>query len=134
MTVRTLQRQARTPLVIDANDPKAVGVCDGCGWWVNHSSLLKQMEYRGGSTPVWNGFLVCTKCYDVPNEAPQFKRLVLPPDPVPVLNPRVEQATNSGYGYLITSDSGDPIYLNTLDSTLTWGGEYIITIGTTTYP
>ncbi len=125
MTARNVKWNARTPLVIDPNDPKAVGVCDGCGWWIQHSQLKKQLEYRGGSTPVWNGFLVCSKCYDVPNEAPQFKRLVLPPDPVPVLNPRVEQATNSGFGYWVL-ETGE--YVNTLDDSLTWGGEYVQTI------
>lgn len=125
MTARNVRWNARTPLRIDPNDPHAVGVCDGCSFWVNFLDLRQQMEYRGGSTPVWNGFLVCTKCYDTPNEAPQFKRLVLPPDPVPVLNPRVEQATNSGFGYWVT-ELGD--YVNTLDNALTWGGEYVQTI------
>lgn len=134
MVVRNLQRKQRKPLVIDPNDPRAVGVCDGCGFWVNHRDLRQHMAYRGGSVPVWDGLLVCDTCYDVPNPAPQFKRLVLPPDPVPVENPRVEQQTNSGFGYLVISNSGDPVYLNTLDSSLTWGGEYIVTIPTTVYP
>jgi len=128
---RNLQRQIRTTLVIDPNDPYAVGVCDGCGWWQNHKNLRKRMAYRGGSVPVWDGMLVCDTCYDVPNEAPQFRRLVLPPDPVPVENPRVEGQTNSGYGYWVTED-GD--YVNTLDSTLTWGGEYVQTIPNPVYP
>lgn len=134
MTVRNVQWHARTPLIIDPNDPHAVGVCDYCSFWVNHRDLKKAMEYRGGSVPVWNGFLVCTKCYDVPNQAPQFRRQVLAPDPVPVLNPRVEQQTNSGYGYLITNVSGDPVYLNTADNSLTWGGEYFQTVANPVYP
>ena len=75
--------RSRDPLVIDRNDPQAVGVCDGCGWWCNHSRLFKHMVYRGGATPVWDGMLFCSKCMDVPNPAPQFSRLTLAPDPVP---------------------------------------------------
>lgn len=93
--------------------------------------MKQHMQYRGGSTPVWDGFLVCNVCYDVPNEAPQFKRLVLPPDPVPVLNPRVEGQTNSGFGYWVT-ESGD--YVTTLPGTDQWFNEYVATIGITTYP
>lgn len=122
---------ARTPLVIDPQDPRAVGVCDGCGWWLNHQGLRKHMVYRGGAVPVWDGMLFCSKCDDVPNPAPQFSRLVLAPDPVPVLNPRVEQQTNSGFGYLVT-ETGE--YFNTLTDADTWGGEFIITIPVTVYP
>lgn len=121
------QRLQRKPLVIEPRDPRAVGVCDGCGFWVNHKDLRKHMAYRGGSTPVWDGLLVCDTCYDVPNQAPQFKRLVLNPDPVPVENPRPETPlpTLSGYAYWVT-ESGD--YINTIDSSLTWGGQYVQTL------
>lgn len=122
---RNIERRARTPLIIDPTDPHAVGVCDYCSFWVLHKDLKKALEYRGGSVPVWNGMLVCTKCYDIPNPAPQFKRMALPPDPVPVQNPRVEQTVNSGYGYWVTED-GD--YVNTVPDEDTWGGEYVVTI------
>lgn len=36
------------------------------------------------------GFLVCPTCWDIPN--PQLKPKALPPDPVPILNPRKEAA------------------------------------------
>lgn len=130
-SISTLRRQARTPLRIDPNSPEAVGVCDGCGWWVNHRDLVKHMQYRGGSTPVWDGLLVCTFCDDVPNPAPQFSRLTLFPDPVPVLNPRLEIQTNSGFGYMVT-ENGD--YALTVGNDDTWGNEYGITIPTPVYP
>lgn len=118
--------KARQPYpTTDPSNPRAVGVCDGCGFWVHHDTLVKHMAYRGGTTPVWDGLLVCQRCDDVPNPAPQFSRLTLQPDPVPVLNPRVEQQTNSGFGYIVT-EGGD--YLNTLGDDDTWGGEYIISI------
>lgn len=124
-------RQVRDPIVIDASDPRGMGVCDGCGFWQNFRSLRKHMAYRGGTTPVWDGMLVCATCDDVPNPAPQFSRLALQPDPVPFLNPRPEVQTNSGFGYLIT-ETGD--YLNTLTDDDTWGGDFIISIPVTVYP
>lgn len=125
MTTRTLIRKPRQALRIDPNNPQAVGVCDGCGFWINHADLRKHMQYRGGSVPVWDGLLVCAVCDDVPNQAPQFRRQVLAPDPIPVLNPRVENATNSGFGYWV-DDSGN--YVTTLPGTDPWGNEFVQTI------
>lgn len=118
---------ARTPLRIDPQDPCAVGVCDGCSFWVNHRDLQKHMVYRGGATPVWDGMLFCAKCMDVPNPAPQFSVMRLPPDPVPVLNPRPETpvVAESGYAYWVDSN-GD--FVNTLDDDDTWGGEFVQTL------
>lgn len=130
---RTLYRQTREAIRTDFWNPEAVGVCDGCGFWQNHRSLRKHMVYRGGTVPVWDGFLVCATCDDVPNPAPQFSRLALQPDPVPVDNPRPETGAvaQSGFGYL-TTENGD--YINTLDDGDTWGGEFLITIPTPEYP
>lgn len=130
---RTLERRARTPLIIDVNDPRAVAACDGCGFLVNHKDLKKDMQYRGGSTPVWTGFLVCTKCLDVPNQAPQFKRITLPPDPVPVENPRpdVPTPTYSGFKYWV-DDSGRYITVRPGDDA--WGNEYVQTVTNPSYP
>lgn len=77
--------------------------------------------------------LVCSKCYDVPNPAPQFSRLTLQPDPVPVLNPRPDVPTPapSGYGYLVTETG---VMFNTLTDEDTWGGEFIETIPAQEYP
>jgi hypothetical protein len=99
-----LRRKVRKPYKIDVNNPQAAAVCDGCGFQVNRSSLTKHMQYKGGMTPQWDGLLVCGTCDDVPQ--PYFKRLVLFPDPVPVVNPRPEAigATYSGYGYLVTEN------------------------------
>lgn len=122
--------RSRTPLVIDATDPYAVGVCDGCGFWVNHKSLLRHLVYRGGTVPVWDGLLFCSKCDDVPNPAPQFSRLTLFPDPVPVENPRVEPTINSGYGYWVDNNGN---YVNLVADDDTWGGEFVVTITPTRY-
>lgn len=127
MTAQNIRRKTRQPMTVDPNNPRAMGVCDGCGFWIPWHTMKKHMQYRGGSVPVWDGFLVCDTCYDVPNEAPQFRRQVLPPDPVPIQNPRVEGGTvNSGFGYWVT-ESGD--YVNTLETNgYTWGGDFVQTI------
>lgn len=120
-------------MTVDAQDPYAAAVCDGCSFWVRHRDLQKHMVYRGGITPMWDGLLFCTKCQDIPNPAPQFSRLKLYPDPVPVENPRVQVPTPtlSGYGYLVT-ETGE--MFNTLTNDDTWGGEFIATIPATVYP
>lgn len=67
--------------------------CDRCSWWVQRSSLMEQMEYRGGTSPVPTGIFVCAHCYDVPNPQGALNVEVLRQDPVPVMNPRPDQTT-----------------------------------------
>jgi len=83
-----LHLRTRAPIEINARDPKAVAVCDGCGMWTMHEHLVERREYRGGTSPVGTGLWVCGVCDDVPN--PYFSKLVLPPDPIPVDHPRPE--------------------------------------------
>lgn len=46
------------------------------------------MAWRGNKLQ-WTGFLVCTfTCLDLPNQ--QLRPRILPPDPIPVVNPRIE--------------------------------------------
>lgn len=80
--------------VTDPNKPRAQGVCDDCGEWFQLSTLRKQMQYMGTS-PRWTGYLVCSRCLDVPQ--PQLKPQRLPPDPVPVPNPRTEVFSTIDY-------------------------------------
>jgi len=68
--------------------PRAFAVCDNCGFWYNHSALKWNMEWQGTQL-VNSGFLVCYRCNDRPN--PQLKARLMPPDPVPIRNPRPEQ-------------------------------------------
>lgn len=114
----SLHRQKRRKYNLDVNNPDAAAICDGCGFLVNHEHLRKQMDYRGGSVPVWTGTYVCASCQDVPN--PYYSKLVLAPDPVPVDHPRSpdpDSVANSGYGYLVT-ESGN--YLVTTVDTWDW--------------
>lgn len=71
---------------IDRNHPTATANCDRCGFFYSHNKLKWQWEYRGTGLVNLN-ILVCSTCLDIPN--PQLKVIVLPPDPVPIKNPRV---------------------------------------------
>lgn len=109
---------------VDPNNPRAFGVCDRCGFWNQLDRLTYQYEWRG--TQLKNIRLrVCPRCLDVPYI---FNRAqILPPDPVPVSDPRPQNFTvaNSGgglspevltYHYLtdddgniLTDDDGNPL-------------------------
>lgn len=72
---------------INPSAPEALGICDRCGRLFNLQALTYQYEWRG--TTLQNTHLrVCGQCYDVPNE--QMRAIILPPDPLPVYDPRVE--------------------------------------------
>jgi hypothetical protein len=66
-----------------------MGGCDGCSEWYQLHELKPQFEYRGDSLED-TGFLYCWRCISQPQ--PQLKPIILAPDPVPVVNPRPEQA------------------------------------------
>jgi len=71
----------------DARNPRAFAVCDRCSIWYNHYQLSWQYDWAGASL-VNKRILVCSTCYDVPQE--QLRAIVIPADPVPIVNPRVE--------------------------------------------
>jgi len=73
---------------IDPQRPSAFAICDRCGFQYNHCDLVWDTQYMGRFIKR-TGFLVCEACNDRPN--PTLRPVVLPPDPVPVLNPRAEQ-------------------------------------------
>jgi len=71
----------------NARNPRAFAVCDRCGIWHNRDQLGWQMQWAGAS--LYNTrLLVCRRCTDVPQE--QLRSITLPPDPIPVYQPRVE--------------------------------------------
>jgi len=70
-----------------ASSPQAFAVCDRCGIWYNHVNLRWQFDYRGATLQNIR-LLVCNTCYDTPQS--QLRAIVLPADPVPIINPRVE--------------------------------------------
>ena len=74
---------------VSTTDPEAFAQCDRCGMWFNRSALVWQYEWAGNQ--LYNtGALVCATgphCYDLPQE--QFRTIILPPDPPPIVNARV---------------------------------------------
>jgi hypothetical protein len=70
---------------VDPQSPEAFAVCDRCRMLYNRVDLKWQHQYAGNRL-VNIRLLVCGRCLDKPHE---FNRpLVLPPDPVPVADPR----------------------------------------------
>lgn len=73
--------------VTNPSNPRAFGVCDRTGLWVNHYKL--QYQYQWAGPQLQNTFLlVRPQSLDKPNE--QLRTIVLPIDPPPVLNARTE--------------------------------------------
>ncbi len=67
--------------------PRAFGVCDSCGEWRNRVALIDQYEYRGSSLAD-TGFRYCRRCLSKPQD--QLRPVILPRDPPPVFEARVE--------------------------------------------
>lgn len=70
-----------------ARNPQAFGVCDRCAMWYNHYILRWQMDYAGSGL-INKRLLVCRDCYDTPQN--QFRSIIVPADPMPIRNPRIE--------------------------------------------
>lgn len=72
---------------VNSDAPRARGVCDRCGQIWQHSKLTWQFQWVGPRLQNLR-FLVCPPCYDKPQ--PNLRTIVLPPDPVPIMNARPE--------------------------------------------
>lgn len=77
----------RGHVITNPSNPQAQAVCDRCGAWWKRVALQWQFQYAGPSL-INIRLLVCPKCLDVP--APFLRTIVLPPDPLPVKDPRPE--------------------------------------------
>lgn len=102
---------------VSARSPQAQAVCDRC--YLNFSLRSLSWQYQWAGNKLQNlRILVCKTCLDKPQ--PQLKSLIIPPDPVPLLNTRPEQydctvpsfiaeesATFSGDD--LTTETGDPL-------------------------
>jgi hypothetical protein len=73
-------------VVIDPQNPSALGQCDDTDFTFNHKDLVKQMDWRGNNL-VWTGLLVGKPYLDVPQE--QNRPPLVKADPRPVTNPRL---------------------------------------------
>ena len=70
-----------------ASSPRAFAICDRCGFQYNHYHLRWQFDWAGASL-INKKILVCSRCYDQPQN--QLRAIIIPADPMPILNPRVE--------------------------------------------
>ena len=105
---------------VDVSDLDSFSTCDRCGQLYNHSDLVWDYQWYGFQL-INKRLLVCKKkCADIPNQT--LRAIVLPPDPIPIQNPRPgfyrqEEAQGEGgvpteilpSGILFT-ESGLPIY------------------------
>lgn len=70
-----------------SRNPRAFGVCDRCSIWYNRDQLNWQMDWAGASL-INKRILVCNICMDKPQQ--QLRAIIIPADPMPIVNPRVE--------------------------------------------
>lgn len=70
-----------------SSSPQAHAICDRCGFRYNHVDLQWQYDWRGAALQNVR-ILVCNSCVDVPQE--QLRAIVVPADPIPIMQPRVQ--------------------------------------------
>ena len=93
---------------VSTRSPDPFAICDDCGFLFNHSELRWQMEW-GGNKLINKKQLVCRRCNDIPNT--QLRAIVLPADPMPIMNPRVQnyQAASTDYRTTSGQNTTDPL-------------------------
>lgn len=97
---------------ISSSNPRAAAVCDRCGFVYQHQDLQWQFDWRG-ATLQNTRVLVCDRCNDDQQE--QLRAIMIPADPVPIPNPRVqdfaqaEQNTRTTQGGSVDFWTGIPI-------------------------
>lgn len=72
---------------VSSRNPRAFAICDRCGFLMNHVNLQWQYDWAGASL-INKRMLVCNECNDVPQS--QLRAIVVPADPVPIQNPRIQ--------------------------------------------
>lgn len=118
---------------VSRSSPQAWGICDRCNFTYLLADLRYQYQYNG--TQLYNTNLrVCDRCMDEPQ--PQFLNPILPPDPMPVMNPRppAYSVQEAGPTQQITAEFLSDItqlpstlYLDLLDGSPSQGGVSVIT-------
>lgn len=91
-----------------ATNPQAHAICDRCGFRYNRVDLRWQYDWRGVALANIQ-LLVCNSCYDKPQE--QLRAIVVPADPTPIQNPRVQDFVSAESNFRATSGQ------NTVDPT-----------------
>ena len=109
---------------VNPSNLDAFARCDRCYDLVNHSDLQPQMRYAGANL-VNMGLLVCGSCLDIPNQ--QERTIVLPPDPVPIMNARPEPFAPTG----VSREETQEFYSESLNAVMvTEQGAIIVPEGT----
>lgn len=85
---------------VSARNPRAFAICDRCGFLMNHDRLQWQYDWAGASL-INKRILVCDTCLDVPQQ--QLRAIVVPADPVPIQNPRIQDYVTAETNYRSTS-------------------------------
>jgi hypothetical protein len=126
--MRPHPRRART----DPSAPAAWGTCDRSGFVLNQRDLKWQFEWSGLKL-INKRVLVAPDMYDKPNR--QLGTIVLPPDPMPIMNARPENyaideypvsalAVSSGAVLVLSGNYAHPIEIivsvpgNIIDGTI----------------
>lgn len=86
---------------VSSTNPRAFGICDRCGFLYNHHELQWQYDYRGAAL-INVRILVCETCLDVPQN--QLRNIVLPADPMPIMNARVQDYATAENNARVTSN------------------------------
>lgn len=86
---------------VNPSSPRAWATCDRCGMNYNLERLGWQYQWSGPQLRNTR-FLVCPSCMDKPAEF--LKTIILPPDPVPVANPRPENYSYDFDNVMSTQD------------------------------
>lgn len=84
---------------VSSRNPRAFAICDRCGFLYNHDQLSWQFDWAGASL-INKRILVCETCNDTPQQ--QLRAIVLPADPVPIQNPRIQDYGTAESDYRIT--------------------------------
>lgn len=99
-----MRQQGRA--TVNRQDPRALAICDRCGFRYNHNKLQWQYQWAGSKLQNLR-ILVCETCLDVPQM--QLKTIIIPADPVPIMNPRPEvfNSSNNNVAVLGQNAKGD---------------------------
>jgi hypothetical protein len=103
---------------VSTRSPDPFAICDNCGFLYNHSELRFQFQWAGNKL-INMRQLVCRRCNDIPQT--QLRAIILPADPMPVMNPRpanyqaatTDNRTISGQN-TVDPRTGIPIIGNTM--------------------
>lgn len=86
---------------VDSSNPRGWATCDRCGLNYNLFKLNYQFQWAG--TDLINLRLrVCPTCMDTPSEF--LRTVIIPPDPLPLIDPRPEPYVLDEVDYRATED------------------------------